>query len=396
VSGGVSNAAAAASSRRPDAAWIAALILLPLAALGASVALTALDPTLFSNYVYLADAWRHGRLWINYPGEFIDAVPFHGRAYVIEGPTPALLLFPFVCLYGLDTNQTMLGAALGAIAVFAGVQLCRNLGVPLPATILLNAFLFFGTSMYVCASFGSVWYVAHVSAVAFTLLALAELYGGGKGWLVALFALAAAFSRMPMLAAVPVYAGMLWVRPERRRELFSFGAVCLAVAPLSVWYNEARWGSPFDLGFARFYEVMDVEHPHRTGSPFSLSNLEMQIRAFFRGSPPFTSRFPWVAPGTFGTSIQWVSPALVLALTARTKAALPLWLLFGLTAVPAFLYYDAGGTQFGMRHALDFEPFLFALIAQSAARRPLPVWGIILLSYSIAFGIAAAFVWKPV
>jgi hypothetical protein len=90
-----------------------------------------------------------------------------------------------------------------------------------------------------------------------------------------------------------------------------------------------------------------------------------------------------------------VSPALVVASLARCKAALPLWLMFGLAAAPGFLYYDIGGAQFGMRHALDFEPFLFALMALAAARRPLPLWGTVLLSYSIAFGLAGAFVWKP-
>jgi hypothetical protein len=379
---------------RPGTAWIAASILLPLGAFGAMFALNRFEPTLFSNYVYLADAWRHGRLWIEFPGGFIDAVPFHGRAYVIEGPTPALLLFPFVRLYGLDTNQTLLSVALGTLSVFAGMRLCRNLGAGLPATLLLNAFLFFGTSMFVCAGYGSVWYLAHVAAVTFTLFALAELYGSGRGWLIALCALAAAFSRMPMLAAVPVYFVMLWQRPERRGELSGFAAVCLAVAPLSLWYNEARWGTPLDIGFTRFYQIMDVDHP-RTGSPFSLANIDTQIHAFFLGPPPLSDRFPWIAPATFGTSLEWMSPALVLALLARGKAAIPLWILFALTAVPAFLYFDAGGTQFGMRHALDFEPFLFALTALAAARRPLPPWGTILLWYSIAIGLAAAFTWKP-
>ncbi len=393
VSGGVSSAAVASPARRPEAAWIGASIVLPLAALGAMVALTGLEATQYSNYIYLADAWRHGRLWIHFPGPNIDAIPFHGRAYVIQGPTPALLIFPFVCIFGLDTNQTMLSAALGAVSVFAGVRLCRNLGVALPATILLNAFMFFGTSMFTCSAYGSVWFLAHVSAAAFTLLALAELFGAGRGWLVALWALAAAFSRMPMLAAVPVYFVMLGLRPERRAQLASYAAVCLAVAPLSIWYNLARWGTFNDIGFTRFYQIMDVTHPN-TGYPFSLSNLDTQLRAFFLGPPPFTGRFPWVDPGMFGTSLEWVSPALVLAFLSRSKAALPLWLMAGLTAVPLFLYYGAGDAQFGMRHALDFEPFLFALIAQAAAARPLPWWGTALLLYSIAFGIAGASVWR--
>lgn len=359
------------------------------------VALAGLHATIYSNYVYMADAWRHGRLWIEFPGAFIDAVPFHGRAYVIQGPTPALLLFPFVCLFGLDTNQTALSAALGALSVFAGVRLCRNLGVGLPATVVLNAFFFFGTSMFACAGIGAVWYLAHVSAATFTLLALAELYGARRAWLVALWALAAAFSRMPMLAAIPVYFFML--RFERKlswRELSSYAGVCLAVLPVALWYNYARWGTLNDIGFTYFYRIMDVEHPH-TDYPFSPANLEMQLRAFFLGPPPFTNRFPWVAPGLFGTSIQWVSPALVLALGARSWASLPLWFLAAAAGLPLFFYYGAGDVQFGMRHALDFEPFLFPLMAMAAAKRPIPLWGTALLWYSILFGIVGTFLWKP-
>jgi hypothetical protein len=370
------------------------MVLLPLGALGAMVALTGLRPTDYSNYVYLADAWRHGRLWIEWPGEAIDAVPFHGRAYVIEGPTPALLIFPLVCMYGLEANQTLLSAGLGALSVLAGLRLCRNLGVPLPATMLLNVFFFFGTSMFVCAGYGSVWFLAHVSAVAFTLLALAEIFGAGRGWLIALFALAAAFARMPMLAAVPIYFVMLQSRPQRRRRLLAFAAVCLAIAPLAIWYNEARWGTPIDIGFTRFYRIMDVANP-RADYPFAFANADIQIRAFFLRPPPFIGHFPWVAPDQFGTSIEWVSPALLLALMARSKAAIPLWLMAGMAAVPVFTYAGAGDVQFGMRHALDFEPFLFALMALAAAQRPLPPWGTILLCYSVAFGLAGAFVWKP-
>jgi hypothetical protein len=391
TSAGAATAAAVPQSRT-GTAWAWAQILLPLVALAAMFGLTGLKQTTYDNYVYLADAWRHGRLWIEFPGDFLDAVPFHGRAYVIQGPTPALLLFPFVWFFGQDTNQTILSAALGAIAVFAALRLCRNLGVAPGPAIVLTAFLFFGTSMFVCAALGAVWGLAHVSAAAFTLLALAELYGRRRPWIVAVWALAAAFSRLPLLAAVPVYFVLLSLEPERRRELIWFAAICLGVAPLAVWYNEARWGTFVDMGFTIFYRIMDITQP-RTGVPFSLANIPRQFQAFFWSDPPFAGRFPWLKFGDFGTSLAWTSPALVLAAGARTARSVPLWVLLAVSAAPAFLYFEPGGLQFGMRHALDFEPFLFALIAMSAAQRPIPRWGLALLGYSIAIGFAGAFVW---
>jgi hypothetical protein len=53
-----------------------------------------------NNYSYLASAFEHGRTWIDYPGPVIDAVPYDGHYYVIEGPFPALLVLPFEMIYG--------------------------------------------------------------------------------------------------------------------------------------------------------------------------------------------------------------------------------------------------------------------------------------------------------
>ena len=45
----------------------------------------------YDNFVRLAYAFTHGRLWIDWPGPSIEALEFNGQHYVIEGPVPALL-----------------------------------------------------------------------------------------------------------------------------------------------------------------------------------------------------------------------------------------------------------------------------------------------------------------
>jgi ABC-type glucose/galactose transport system permease subunit len=66
------------------------------------------------------------------------------------------------------------------------------------------------------------------------------------------------------------------------------------------------------------------------------------------------------------------SPALVLAAFARGNRGLiaTLWVAAVFVAVPSFLYYADGGAQWGMRHALDFVPFLFPLIVLGTFRVP--------------------------
>ena len=127
-----------------------------------------LHPTLYNNYVLLADAMRHGHLWIDWPGPYIDAVEFEGRRYSIEAPMPALLMLPAVMLWGTAVNQTLFAVLLCAVAVGAGWEIQRRLDVPLRTRVWLCGFLLLGTDLLWCAIYGDVWFIAHVASAAFT------------------------------------------------------------------------------------------------------------------------------------------------------------------------------------------------------------------------------------
>jgi hypothetical protein len=70
-----------------------------------------------------------------------------------------------------------------------------------------------------------------------------------------------------------------------------------------------------------------------------------------------------------------------------------LWAAALLTAAPNFLYYVNGFAQYGMRHALDFIPFLTALMFL-AARDRLPLWTKILIGYSCAASLYGVWYWN--
>ncbi len=366
------------------------------AALGFMLLLWHALPTWFDNYVWLADAWRHGRNWIAFPGDWIDAVPYHGRAYVVEAPAPAILMFPLVLIWGTDADQTLLDNVLGGVAVFGAWRLCERLGVARLATAGAVAFVFFGTSLFFCATRGDVWFLAHVSGFAFSMLALGEVTGRKRPWLVALWALAAAFSRYPLLLVVPLYAALLLWESPRRATLLRFVAPVLPVALISASYNVNRWGTVVDRGFSIWYRVMDeryVDDPH----PFSLANLPGQLSLYFQRTPHLLTGAPWIAPPRFGFGIVFSSlPFAYAAFAGWSARTAVLWLATLITAIPALTYYDTGGEQYGVRHALDFEPFLFALLAIALARRPSRAVTLALFAFA-AFGLyeAAVFLFDP-
>lgn len=372
---------------RFKSAYAAALVALVVTAL-----VSQLRPTPYNNYVLLAQAFLHGRAWIDWPGAYIDALQYAGRYYVIEAPLPAILLLPFTAIFGSQTNQTLLAVVLAAVAVGAAWELGERFGLRASANAWICAFLLAGTDLLWCATLGDVWFIAHVSAVAFTLLALVELAGKRRGWLVALFAACAFESRFSMVLALPAYAYLLLVPRRRMTELIPFASVLIAVGALWVFYNRTRWGTWSDIGYTTWYHQDQAGMPF--GSPFRLIYLPYQLWSFFIQVPTRVAAFPWLRPEYSGIALTWTSPALLLAFLARmpVRWVIALWIAALLTALPNFLYYVNGFAQFGMRHALDFEPFLVALM-MLAVRDRFPRWGYALIAYSCAVGLWGSWYW---
>jgi hypothetical protein len=245
---------------------------------------------------------------------------------------------------------------------------------------------------------GDVWYIAHVSCVAFTLLALAECSGKRRPWLVGLWFALACGSRFPVVLTLPAFAFWLasgFAEPDARpRRIVPFLLTLAPFTLLWVGYNEARWHVPWDIGHSVFY-AQDVNVGADGGAPFSLRYFPYQLWSYFVQPLHVQNMPPYIVPDQYGQALTWTSPALLLAFFARGRRALivSVWCAAVLAAGPAFLYYVNGFVQFGMRHALDFEAFLFVLMAL-AARRGLRWYWNALITYSALAGIYGSWYWN--
>jgi hypothetical protein len=352
----------------------------------------------YNNYVLLADALLHGHLWIDWPGEYIDAaLSPDGHRYVIEYPIPAVLMMPLVALFGKTANQTFVACVLAGVACAAAWRTARNLGASERAAGWLTLFMLAGTDLLWCAMLGDVWFMAHVACATFLLLMLCELSGPARPWLVTVWFVLACGSRFSVVTAAPVV--MYWLafgfaQPRLAlRRLIPAVAVIVPCALLLVAYNEARWHVPWDEGYTIWFHADQAGSA--TGSPFAFANLPMQLRSFFVIGPTFKSQFPYAIPELWGQALTWTSPALLLAFFARRPSALivSVWAATLLTAAPSFIYYVNGYAQFGMRHALDFEPFLFVLMVL-AMRNGLRLFWSLLIAYSASAGLWGTWYWN--
>jgi hypothetical protein len=393
--------------------------------------------------LFLADAFLNGRTWLTRALGPYDNVVIDGRVYVPFGPFPAILAIPLVALVGpakADTWQPILNAGLAALDVGLAWALAARIGVPrLRDRFWLAILLGFSTAIWWVTTRGGVWHTGHLVASMLTLLALIELFGERRAWLVGLLAGAAFLTRAPVIFAMPVYAlwflsgrprrpdpapmaadswqtietsgvgtigrggavgrgGIAWpggwsglaAAVERKQGRFAtwpirdWAGLAIGFLPALVfflWYNDVRFGSPFESGYG-LAGVPPFLVPIRQQGLFSIAHLGMNLDYLLWHLPKLIPDFPFFRPDGLGMSILLTSPGLLLAVRApwRDPRARLLAAGFVLTLLPSLFYYGGGWLQFGYRYALDAIPFAIALAALAAMKRGVGLgWWILLV-----------------
>jgi hypothetical protein len=187
---------------RATARWLAVAVGL-LVAVGALVLYWVSNPQHYNQYahfVWQADAFLHGRAWFPYPVQggvntvtgaavpnapdnyyYQDVYPLKdaagnelGRVLLPFPPLPAIVLLPFVAIWGLTTDQEAVGVVLAALGVLATWWMLGGLGSRLRLTTRLVVTLIFatGTAWWWAAAASTTWYLAHLVALSLATLAV--------------------------------------------------------------------------------------------------------------------------------------------------------------------------------------------------------------------------------
>ncbi|TET18121.1 MAG: hypothetical protein E3J81_00760 [Dehalococcoidia bacterium] len=364
--------------------------------------LTRADASPFNQYVLLADSFLHGRLHLVNPPVHLELARYGDEAFVIDPPAPALLLMPFVAIWGTGINQVLVSMAVGSAAMGFFWVAARQMGWDLRVTAAITLLLALGTNFWWAATDGGLWTFAHVSAVLFLMAALVEATGNKRPWLVGLLVGLAGMSRLPTFLTFPLFAYLLLDAEERpwkevvqdranwlRLGLFAVGLGVMGAAYLA--YNYGRYGTLIDKGY---------DHPSYANEPwfaqgrFDISYIPRHIEAIFFKPPVLTENdFPYFRPSSFGLALFFSTPAFLYAFNTYfnrlTLAAIAATLL---TLVPLTLHGTTGWGQFGYRFSMDLFPMLALLTAAGMRHQMTPLkWTIILFSCLIGLWGTLAF-----
>ncbi len=140
----------------------------------------------YEHFTWQASAWLEGQAGIRYPvaatpdspgnDYFLDVLPLAdangnltGRALIPFPPFPAVVLLPFVAIWGLTTNAQLIASLIGGLDVWLAWWVLGALGLTHRIRAAVTVFFGLGTVFWYTAMLGTTWYLAHVVAVGLTL-----------------------------------------------------------------------------------------------------------------------------------------------------------------------------------------------------------------------------------
>jgi len=411
--------------------------------------------SLYNHFVYLADGWLHGRLalegqppnendWAkvdvfklrdgrelrgtygSHTGGPADRFyPLRGTSitvpeseivsrtsirYVSFPPFPAVLMAPFVALWGLRFNDvlfTVLWAGLNPALLLLLLADLRRRGLSRRSVtddLWLTALLGVGSVYYYCAVLGQVWFTGLIVTVTLSIGYVWASLDAERPALAGL-CMGLAFATRPTgLFVVPLF---LWeaVRVSggwpalRTREgwralaprLARFAVPVAAIGAVLAWHNQARFGNPFEFGH-RFLNVQWQERIGRFGL-FNYHFLSRNLAAALVLLPRVMTRAPFVKISHHGMSLLVTSPNLAYTVMPQERNHLtkPLWLTIAAVAIPSLLYQNSGYIQFGYRFSLDYMIYFVVLLA-IGNRRFTPLFkGLVVLAFAINLFLAITF-----
>lgn len=339
------------------------------------------EPSGFHYFNYLADAFLHGQFHFRLdPPSLHDLIVYNNRVYAYWPPFPAVLLMPFVAIFGVNFSDVLFNIIIGSINISLFSILLNELKKKDLISLdhikhgLFVIFFAFGTVYLTMIPLGRVWFTSHIVSIFCILLAyIASIkYDGSKAFIFTGIAVSAAFATRMHLFLIGIWPAWYllsrnWHKPPKKLiTLIFWGLLPLIITGLLIfYYNYARFGNIFDLGYA-YHNMGDLfRDDYLQYGGFNLHYIPINIYYQYITYPFLLKNQENIF---MGGSLFLLSPLFFGAFWAfkdKGKKISNLFLLLTIfiTNIPILLLMGTGWVQFGPRYTLDFIVPLLILTA---------------------------------
>jgi hypothetical protein len=407
----------------------------------------------YNHFVWQAEAFLDGRAAIRYPvfdgpdgrgndlfQDVVLTIGPHGEptgyALLPFPPLPAVVLMPFVAVWGLATDAQLVAATVGALDVAIAFWVLGRLPIGRRVRIATTLFLGLGTVLWYAAELGTTWYLAHVVAIGLTLLAIGvalsvdPVAAAGdpdpepapprrrieldRGQVLAglLFGLACT-ARLTMVFGMPFFLFVGGGGDRLRRGTSALVGMAIPIA-LLLAYTYVSTGHLMNPGYEILYRVETAFYPqldYHAGWAIEDPRYLLQNLPLLLAGPPtilpacdggavrglFDPACPVVIPREVGMGLFLTSPGWLVAFASlrwwgRDRLVTGAAIAVAAIAVADLMHFSQGWVQFGYRFSNDYAPFGIILLALALeAGRRLRRAGYILIAISsavMAWGVA--------
>jgi hypothetical protein len=330
-------------------------------------------------FVYLAKSFLEGHLYFTAsPGVWDDTSYYHGHYYWPLGPLPAIILLPFVALFGPAVRQGYFLSLFNLINLLLVQKIGRKITQNRISSLWLSFAYVFSTEYLNVARGPWSSYFAQVVATSFILLALYEFFHRKRWWLIGLYVALGVTTRINIIIAGVFFVLSIMVERENKSQkikyLLRFSLPVVVSIVLLMAYNFFRFDNVLESGYGLqlVHDKLAANRGYGLWSPvhfpanFYYCFLRGPVGVFIPGTKVLT--YPYLRADGWGMSMLFTSPIFLWLVKAPWKStAVRLSALTCILMFTAFSgYYGIGFYQYGYRYALDLYPFLFLVLAYAA------------------------------
>lgn len=338
-------------------------------------------------YLQFAESFMHANLYLPNTSDIGDLSLFKGKLYLPYPPLPAIVLIPFVALFGVaHVNTVAIATIISCFCLYLIYHIFSKIRIRQDYIPWLILAVFFGTGFWFALfTTHHVYAFAHIVSFLFQLLIINEILGKRRWWLVGVFIGCGFLTRQFTVFYALFALGYMWHLHRVGDKHVKLVHVLSLAAPLSFFvavyllYNYARFGNVFDTGYDHivFIGVLK-ERVLQYGvfnSRYFLYNFYCTlIKGFniqFQGKTYLNIK----DMDLWGTSLLSASPFLIASLKASWPKILRIsaWTTILVILVGQLFYHNNGYEQVNTsRFTLDFLPLLIVLTSLGAAK--IPAW----------------------
>ena len=180
------------------------------------------------------------------------------------------------------------------------------------------------------------------------------------------------------------------------KVIASFCIVPFILGVTTLVYNYIRFHSFTDFGYARIPGVL--KEPWYNHGIFSLYYIPRQAVEMLWKPWEVLSKFPYLKPNGFSSSILWSSPFLLLLLRSGwTDKVLKYasWAAIAILTLLLWMHGNSGGWQFGYRYAMVLLPWIFVILLETGPKKITPLeWAAYIFSFAANIFATWLFHWS--